>query len=90
MTGTPRPDDPALPVFRLWSNLVLRFALFLTEPRDALPRSAEAARIAQPNRRARTPTPDPIDLALPWIRHLLGTLLNPPDASPRRPRHWHD
>ncbi|MFE0420684.1 hypothetical protein [Streptomyces tendae] len=44
VTGTTRPDDPALPVFRLWSNLVLRFALFLTEPRDALPRSADAAR----------------------------------------------
>ncbi|MFD6288369.1 NADPH:quinone reductase [Streptomyces sp. NPDC060205] len=35
------PDDPTLPVFRLmWSNLVLRFALFLTEPREALVRAA--------------------------------------------------
>ncbi|WP_435126377.1 NADPH:quinone reductase [Actinacidiphila sp. bgisy144] len=41
VTYSASPDDPALPVFRLmWSNLVLRFALFLTEPRDALLRSA--------------------------------------------------
>jgi hypothetical protein len=32
-----RPGDPTLPVFRLmWPNPVLRFALFLTGPRDAL------------------------------------------------------
>ncbi|MFB8757576.1 hypothetical protein [Streptomyces nigra] len=42
MTYAAQPDDPTLPVFRLmWANLVLRFALFLTEPRDALLRAAK-------------------------------------------------
>ncbi len=37
VTYAAQPADPALPVFRLmWPNLVLRFALLLTEPRDAL------------------------------------------------------
>ncbi|MET7787489.1 hypothetical protein ABZS93_12845 [Streptomyces sp900116325] len=41
MTHAAQPDDPALRVFQLMgSNLVLRFALFLTEPRDALLRAA--------------------------------------------------
>ncbi|MEV7143910.1 zinc-binding dehydrogenase [Streptomyces tauricus] len=41
VTYAAQPEDPTLPVFRLmWSNLVLRFALFLTEPREALLRSA--------------------------------------------------
>jgi NADPH2:quinone reductase len=36
-----QPVDPTLPVFRLmWRNLVLRFALFLTAPQDALLRAA--------------------------------------------------
>ncbi|MFD7389211.1 NADPH:quinone reductase [Streptomyces sp. NPDC059852] len=42
VTYAAQPDDPTLPVFRLmWANLVLRFALFLTEPRDALLRAAK-------------------------------------------------
>ena len=41
VTYSAQPVDPTLPVFRLmWPNLVLRFALFLTEPRDALLRAA--------------------------------------------------
>jgi NADPH2:quinone reductase len=41
VTYSAQPDDPALPVFRLMaSNLVLQFALFLTEPWEALLRSA--------------------------------------------------
>ncbi|MBE1500521.1 NADPH2:quinone reductase [Amycolatopsis lexingtonensis] len=41
VTYAAQPVDPTLPVFRLlWPNLVLRFALFLTEPREALLRSA--------------------------------------------------
>ncbi|SDF44063.1 NADPH2:quinone reductase [Lentzea fradiae] len=41
VTYAAQPVDPTLPVFRLmWPNLVLRFALFLTEPRDALLRAA--------------------------------------------------
>lgn len=41
VTYAAQPIDPTLPVFRLmWPNLVLRFALFLTTPRDALLRAA--------------------------------------------------
>ena len=41
MTYAAQPVDPALPVFRLmWPNLVVRFVLLLTEPRDALLRAA--------------------------------------------------
>lgn len=41
VTYATQPVDPTLPVFRLmWPNLVLRFVLLLTEPRDALLRAA--------------------------------------------------
>lgn len=41
VTYAAQPADPTLPVFRLmWANLVLRFALLVTEPRDALLRAA--------------------------------------------------
>lgn len=41
VTYAAQPVDPALPVFRLmWPNLVLRFALLLTAPREALLRAA--------------------------------------------------
>ncbi|GGP73696.1 NADPH:quinone reductase [Saccharothrix coeruleofusca] len=41
VTYAAQPVDPTLPVFRLlWPNLVLRFVLFLTTPRDALLRAA--------------------------------------------------
>jgi NADPH2:quinone reductase len=41
VTYAAQPHDPTLPIFRLmWSNLVLRFALFITEPREALLRAA--------------------------------------------------
>lgn len=41
VTYSAQPVDPALPVFRLmWPNLVLRFALLLTAPREPLLRAA--------------------------------------------------
>ncbi|MFJ9012774.1 IS701 family transposase [Streptomyces canus] len=52
----------------------------------ALAADATPARTAQPYRPAHSP--DPIDLTVPEIRHLLGTLLSPPNTSPRRLLHW--
>lgn len=52
----------------------------------ALAADATPARTAQPNRPAHSP--DPIDLTVPEIRHLLGTLLSPPNTSPRTLLHW--
>ncbi|MFD5299399.1 IS701 family transposase [Streptomyces mutabilis] len=52
----------------------------------ALAADATPVRTAHPNRPGRSP--DPIDLTVPEIRHLLGTLLSPPNTSPRRLLHW--
>ncbi|MFJ6518761.1 IS701 family transposase [Streptomyces filamentosus] len=47
---------------------------------------ATPERPSQPNQPARST--DPIDLTVPEIRHLLGTLLNPTSTSPRRLLYW--
>lgn len=52
----------------------------------ALAADATPARTAQSNRPARSS--DSIDLTVPEIRHLLGTLLSPPNTSPRKLLHW--
>ncbi|MFB7026587.1 MULTISPECIES: hypothetical protein [unclassified Streptomyces] len=52
----------------------------------ALAPDATPARTAQPKRPARSP--DPIDLTVLEIRHLFGTLLNPPNTSPCRLLNW--
>ncbi|MFF0086637.1 hypothetical protein ACFYR1_44220 [Streptomyces canus] len=53
----------------------------------ALAADATPARTAQRKRPACSP--DPIDLTVPEIRHQLGTLLSPPNTSPRRlVRRW--
>ncbi|MFJ9427485.1 NADPH:quinone reductase [Streptomyces sp. NPDC101249] len=58
VTYAAQPEDPTLPVFPLmWSNLALRFALFLTAPRDALLRAATAITAAL---REGTLTPLPV------------------------------